>query len=206
MRKLKKLISANVTICFILLLFSLALAGDTVINRRMENLRPDLRHRIHRPIPIICNGPDPAVTALQVNEGVTTRNGRRVGILSITSTLKNIGTKDYTSRRGQQSFSIQVKDPSISGPRSIHIVKSKDFPVLRKGASITLRGTYEIPYFIEWGHRTPRYGECRASLIIYGTISYDPDIFMDANPHNDDCNLKNNTKQKEVKFMVSCPW
>ncbi len=206
MKKFRTLIRTNAVICLTLFLFGSALAGNTVVNRRMENLHPRIRHRIPHPIPLICNGPDPAVQVLKVDKSVITRNGHRVGILAIASTLKNIGRKDYISKRGQQSFSIQVKDPSISGPRAIHIVKSEDFPTLRKGASITLRGRYEIPYFIEWGHRTPRYGECRATLIVYGTITYDPDISIDGNPHNDDCNLNNNMKQIPIKFMVGCPW
>ena len=163
-----------------------------------------------KPIPIppprLCNGPDPAVTSLRVTKSIVVRNGVRTGILRITATLKNVGTQNYVSRPGQQSFAIWVKNPEATGPSSIKVVVSRDFPRLNKGASITISGTYQIPRLVQWNHRQPRYGECKAGRVIWALVSYDPDITMDSNPHNDDCSLRNNKKRYTVKYMVECPW
>ena len=162
-----------------------------------------------RPIPIPlkpCDGPDPGVVSLRVTKSIIVRNGVKIGVLRITSTLKNVGTQDFVSRPGQQAFVIQAKNPAISGPRAYETLARRDFRRLNKGASITLTATYEIPRIIEWGHRERRYGECQAERVIWSFVSYDPDISMDGNPQNDDCNVRNNKKRYTVKYMVECPW
>ncbi len=168
-----------------------------------------------KPIPIPpqkpCDGPDPAVTSLRVTRSIIVRNGLKIGVLRITSTLKNVGARNYISRRNQQAFVIQAKNPAVSGPRAYETLAKREFPRLIKGASITLTATYEIPRLIEWGHRERRYGECQAERVILAYVSYDPDILMDGNPQNDDCNgtgpaQVNNQRRYTVRYMVECPW
>ena len=168
-----------------------------------------------KPIPLPpqrpCEGPDPAVISQKVIKSIVVRNGVKIGVLRITSTLKNVGTQDFVSRPGQQGFVIQAKNPDISGPRAYESLASKDFTRLNKGASITLTATYEIPHIIEWGHRTPRFGECKAERVIMSFVSYDPDILLDSNPQNDDCGgtgpaQGNNMKRHTIRYMVECPW
>ncbi len=158
-----------------------------------------------------CEGPDPAVITLKVTKNVITRDGKKIGVLNITAVMQNIGTKDFVSRPGQQSFVIVIKNPAVSGPRAYETLRSYGFYRLKKGAIVTLRTRYEIPDFIEWGHKNahPSAGRCKAERIVLAYISYDPDILLDSNPQNDDCNgtgpfQTNNGKRWTIKYLYYC--
>jgi hypothetical protein len=149
-----------------------------------------------------CPGPDPAVIRLNIAKSASAGKG----ILNITATVKNIGSQDFVSGAGQQSVLIQSYNKAVSGPSAYERLKKRGFTRLNKGSSLTVPARHELNLFIEWGHRTAHSGECQCERDIIASISLDPDIYMDANTQNDDCNQGNNTKRQTVKYMCQCPW
>lgn len=149
-----------------------------------------------------CPGPDPAVIKLNIVKSATANKG----ILNITTIVKNIGLQDFVSGSGQQSVRIQAYNKAVSGPSAYEQLAKRDFTRLNKGASLTTTARHELNFFIEWGHRTAHTGECQCERDIIAAISLDPDIYMDANKQNDDCNQGNNTKRQTIKYMCQCPW
>jgi hypothetical protein len=155
-----------------------------------------------------CDGPDLSAGRPIISKSVDM--ARKKGILNITGKITNIGKQDFVSNPNQASANIIVYNPGFTGPNAYTYVKKVPISRLNKGQSITLRGRYEISGFIEWNHRNPRTGECQAEVEVIVSVAYDPDIRMDSNPRNDDCNSKNDRCPKvpanTVKYMVECPW
>ena len=144
-------------------------------------------------------GPDLAITSFNVTKSAA-------GRLSIQATVKNIGSADYTSNPNQQSVTLQVYNPSITGPASIKILVTRNFTNLAKGATMTVSANTTLEFFKEWNDPTPDPGECLAERIVSANINFDPDIRMDGNKNNDDTNSSNNTKTETVKYIAECPW
>jgi hypothetical protein len=63
-------------------------------------------------------------------------------------------------------------------------VATKQFVNLAPGATET------VAYERAWNSSSPSEGEFPPSYRLL--ITYDPDIYMDGNPENDDCDLSNN--------------
>ena len=125
--------------------------------------------------PAVCNGPDPYVDEIKY-ELVSASPAYQGGVVRIIAVVKNKGTAPFISGQGQQSIQIFETDNYIS-----NLVHQQEF------VNIELDGTIEAVYQTNWSRgdefRPPFYKVM---------IAYDPDIFIDGNPQNDDCNLGNN--------------
>ncbi|MFN3954351.1 MAG: hypothetical protein ACK4LQ_07830 [Pararhodobacter sp.] len=87
----------------------------------------------------------------------------------ITYGVRNVGSVDYVSGPNQQLLNV-----SMGGRHA----RSFPFQNLRAGQSVQWNETYH-PFEFPSTYRA--------------TVVYDPDIFIDGNPRNDDCNSANNS-------------
>ncbi len=154
-----------------------------------------------------CNGPDPAVVKMVVTKNPAPTATQK-GHVRISARIQNLGKADFVSRRNQQSIMVMAHNAKISGSSGLKTITTRSFANLPKGASIQVTTGYDTWYsgFLGWGWRKPRYGECQAEEELIVMIAYDPDIRMDSNKQNDDCNLNNNKKVYKLRYMVRCPW
>lgn len=121
--------------------------------------------------------PDPKVESIQFE--IVSRSGDFGGDVRITGTVRNAGSF-FDSNPKQQIVQLLEESP---GARPL-IVARRTFVDLAEGESVTLwfqRG---------WDASSPGEGEFPPSYRVL--ISYDPDIFIDGNPANDDCHAENN--------------
>lgn len=126
--------------------------------------------------------------------------------VTLSGTVKNIGSRDFSSSPAQASARLVVHVPGESGPAAYRIVGQRGITTLRRGRALGVSGRFRIPGFIEMGHRTARFGECPAMLTGRVEVAYDPDIHLDGNPRNDDSNHRNDARSFTVRYMAECPW
>jgi len=100
------------------------------------------------------------------------------GKIRITGEVKNVGNAVFESNPGQQQASAQLFEEPAGG-RGVFKAERK-FANLAPGASIF------VSYERAWNTAT----EFPPKFILM--IVYDPDIYIDANKKNDDCNRNNN--------------
>jgi hypothetical protein len=146
-------------------------------------VQPDLRSPTGTKVmkPDLGKCPDPAVTSLEAM--IVSRKTPFSGQVKITAEVKNLGTVAYESAKGQQS--IQLYESPMGGRAKL--VKQRGFLNLGPGE------TLKLSYTRAWNASSPNEGEFPPNY--YAIISYDPDIRMDGNTRNDDCNLNNNRKE-----------
>jgi hypothetical protein len=116
---------------------------------------------------------DPA--AQRINFTVVSRNrpgGLVLGRVRITGVVKNAGSAAYISGPRQQSILLY---------EDARLVASAPFQNLAVGQEV--RVSFVRDWYSGWEF-PPTY-----RLI----IAYDPDIYLDGNPNNDDCNAANNS-------------
>lgn len=101
------------------------------------------------------------------------------GNITFTAIIKNVGA-DYRSNDGQQSISL-IQIPPAGQSVTLESEKFKD---LDAGETIELRYTHQ-------GWRASQ--EFPPSFRV--RIGFDPDLYIDGNPHNDDSNTENNMKE-----------
>ena len=101
------------------------------------------------------------------------------GNITFKAVIKNVGD-DYRSGEGQQTISLSEKP---AGGQSITL-ESKKFKDLDAGETIELQYTHQ-------GWRASQ--EFPSSFRV--RIGFDPDLYIDGNPHNDDSNSDNNTRE-----------
>ncbi len=124
-------------------------------------------------LPPACE--DPAVVALDISQS-NLADGRVRIIVDVT--VKNIGGSAFLSNPGQQALYLY---------RNGTLVANWAWEDLAKGASFTRRFTFTV-----------RRTTAAQTYSLKAQISYDPDIFLDANPNNDDCKSDDNSKTKSV--------
>lgn len=129
-----------------------------------------------KPLPLKVKGIDPAAIELKVV--VKKKINAFEADIAIVGTIKNIGTDDFKSGKGQQSVTLNEHP---QGTKSQTLV-TRQFTNLKSGEQFTLEVTRRWRLSDEF---PPDF-----SL----QINYDPDIFIDGNPHNDDVNSKDNRK------------
>lgn len=103
---------------------------------------------------------------------------------TITGTVKNIGTKDFSSSEGQQF--IYLYEKPLGGTATPLL--SLPFTNLAAGDSLF------VTYTRNWDASSPVEGEFPPDYIL--SIMYDPDITTDGNENNDDVNNDNNSLTK----------
>jgi len=122
--------------------------------------------------------PDPAVEAIDME--IVSLTSRFEGQVRITGRMKNLGGP-FDSGAGQQS--LQLYEQYTGG-----LVAHVDFEDLDLGE------TLEVSYVRHWNASSPSEGEFPPKYMV--VISYDPDIYMDGNERNDDCNSDNNVLER----------
>jgi len=162
----------------------------------MAVIKPDMRVRadLLRP-PAACI--DPA--AFEIRFEIVRRDSQFRGRIRITGVVKNIGNKAFQSGPNQAAaylYQLPAGVPPASATGGT-IVAQQPFTNLAVGATLNL--SWER----DWDSSSPNEGEFPNSYRLL--ISYDPDIYMDANKDNDDCNQNNNKKERngsEINDML----
>jgi hypothetical protein len=117
-----------------------------------------------------CDGPDPRAKTIEYS--LVENLGSGAATIEIKGTVDNFGPEDFLSGPNQQS--LQLYEGSS-------LVATTPFQNLASDAEIT------VEYTRSWS-LNDEFKPDRYTLI----VGYDPDIFIDGNPDNDDCNLTNN--------------
>jgi len=117
------------------------------------------------------NCPDPAAETVEFQ--LLSRDSLREfqGRVQITGTVRNRGAAAFESGSNQQSVQLYEND---------RLVASRSFQTLASGVSVQVSFSRPWSAAMEF---PPTY-----RLV----ISYDPDIYLDGNPKNDDCGRQNN--------------
>lgn len=139
----------------------------------LENIfqRPD------RPFDQKCDGPDPRAASIDyqlVSEDVPGISGR----VRVSGAIDNFGRTAFTSSSGQQTAQLLMDGT---------VVDEWDFVNLLLGEQLVLQ--HELDWDV-----TREFQPAQFTL----RILYDPDIFSDGNPLNDDCNTDNNERSRSA--------
>lgn len=124
-----------------------------------------------RPIPL-CNV-DPA--AQKIDYQILYKTAQFRGRVRITGQIKNIGRLRYTTNPNQQTVLLY---------EGTNLVASQNFQNLDVGQTVS------VSFERMWDASSPSEGEFPPEYKIL--IVYDPDITLDGNRMNDDCNTANN--------------
>jgi hypothetical protein len=155
------------------------------------------------PFPLPCNGPDLAVSTPNIK--AENYNGQWWVVTR--AKVTNQGTKDFVSKPGQARILLICKRLWIPGDQTV--MDRAAITGLKKGANMDAGGSFQLPDFLKAGCDTPlKPNECCREVQIILKIVYDPDIRMDGNPANDDCNARNDswpdTPDTRLKYTISC--
>ena len=126
--------------------------------------------------------PDPA--AHELGFSIVSRTSQFAGRVRIVGTARNVGAAPYESGPNQQSLQLYESIPGGT-PR---MVAQQAFQNLAPGAEVSVR------YERDWNSSSPAEGEFPPSYKLM--VVYDPDIRLDSNTKNDDCNNANNSKER----------
>lgn len=150
---------------------------------KKEVMQPGIAARVEQLKPLTACI-DPA--AFEIRFDIVRRDSRFQGRVRITGVVKNIGNKAFQSGSNQAAaYLYQLPPGATSGG---NIVAQQQFTNLAVGETLNL--IWER----DWNSSSPSEGEFPNSYRLI--ISYDPDIYMDANKDNDDCNGNNNQKDR----------
>jgi len=120
-----------------------------------------------------CDGPDPAAREI---EFVTTETATGHDV-TIRGRIQNLGMQEFQSGPGQQAIQL-YEDGTLVATQEFEDLLIGDTEVLTFQRSVA-SGTEFLPTY---------------RLL----ITYDPDIFIDGNPQNDDCNTGNNSLERNL--------
>ncbi|ACI21234.1 MULTISPECIES: hypothetical protein [Thermodesulfovibrio] len=179
---MKKLFTYLSILSLILFVFSLAYA-ETPPQPKDQLKSPVDKDKLKqiKPIPP-PKCPDPAVQRIDFT--VVSKTSQFSGKVRITGVVKNMGVEPYISGPNQQA--VYLYEIPMGG--KANLVATKKFQNLNPGQEIT------VSYERNWNASSPSEGEFPPSYRV--VIAYDPDIRMDSNPKNDDCNMNNNQKER----------
>jgi hypothetical protein len=161
--------------------------GPTILKPIPTPTIPGIRPTIP---PVVKECRDPAAFSLKYK--VVAKDPKwptTQGRIRIEGVVKNVGNAVFESDPRQASA--QLYETPASGPAS---VKAKqDIPRLDPGATIMLH------YETAWNTAT----EFPPKYVLQ--LTYDPDIYIDANPKNDDCN-RNNNRMELTGQQINTSW
>jgi hypothetical protein len=154
-----------------------------------------LRARPEKPLPVdalsapptqkgmLATGcPDPA--AYDIRFQIVHRKDKFNGRVRITGIIKNIGNKTFIPIHNQTNAYLYEMSPGTSTGGKI--LAQKVITTLTPGAELSLSCERD------WTITPTSGGELPPGYRLQ--ILYDPDVYKNTTPSNDDCNLKNNTK------------
>lgn len=122
-------------------------------------------------VPPSCQQMDPR--AKEIEYSLVSRTSESAGTILVKGVVDNFGLADYLSSPGQQSVQLWA-DSSM--------IVEVPFEDLAVGETVT------IEHERIWDANS----ELPAAVHYMLLVTYDPDIFDDGNPNNDDCQLGNN--------------
>lgn len=125
----------------------------------------------------VCGGPDPAAISIEFTK--LTEPLPNTGTVRITGMVTNIGLANYVSGPEQQIVEL-LEDGKV--------VETTEFQNLAAGESVSV--SHERAWSTADEFQPDNYTV---------RIVYDPDIFMDGNVANDDCNMGNNSKTRDAQ-------
>ena len=138
-----------------------------------------------KPLPApkpVLQCPDPAVTSIDF--ALVSRASRFAGQVQVTGKVKNVGAAHYVSRPDQQV--VQLYEIAPGGrPR---LVAQRAFQNVAPGEELS------VSFTRAWDASSPAEGEFAPTYRV--VIAYDPDIRLDGNPRNDDCNARNDARDR----------
>lgn len=111
-----------------------------------------------------CEGADPAITIISVSDTEPP--------LTYTVTIENQGTTDFISNANQQAVYFYING---------NFVDERPFP----GNDLLVDASFDVSFIDTFA--TPD------SSVLRFLIIYDPDILIDGNDENDDCDTDNNS-------------
>lgn len=123
---------------------------------------------------------DPA--AVEIRFDIVRRDSQFAGRVRINGVVKNIGNKTFQSGPNQAAAYLYQLPPGATSGGTL--VAQQPFTYLAVGDAIN------VSWERDWNSSSPNEGEFPNSYRLI--IVYDPDIYMDANKDNDDCNGNNN--------------
>lgn len=136
---------------------------------------------------------DPAATEIRFE--IVRRDSQFTGRIRITGVVKNIGNKAFQSGPNQAAAYLYQLPPGATSGGTL--VAQQPFTDLAVGNALN------VSWERDWNSSSPNEGEFPNSYRLL--IVYDPDIYMDANKENDDCNGNNNQKDRngsEINDML----
>ncbi|MBU0485996.1 MAG: hypothetical protein KKB30_15945 [Proteobacteria bacterium] len=176
------------SLLFLLVFFFVgtSFAGPVVDSSKLKGrtTNKDLQRATVKPIKNIRvrSCPDPAAYAIDFR--IVNRGSQFAGTVEIMGTVKNVGTASYESGANQQMA--QLYEAPLGGAG--RLVASQSFQNLTAGQTVT------VSYTRQWNASSPSEGEFPPNYKLL--VVYDPDISMDGNAKNDDCNGVNNQKER----------
>ncbi len=154
---------------------------------QLQLVKPiDARVRMVPPGGLVTVKPciDPA--AFEVRFDIVQRHDTWKALMKITGVVKNVGNQPFVSDPRQAVAYLYELPPGATTGGTLRAQKQfGDLPV---------GGTVEVSWEREWNSSSPSEGEFPPSYRLL--IGYDPDIYMDANKQNDDCDQSNNSKTR----------
>ncbi|MEN9253393.1 MAG: hypothetical protein Q6K26_00745 [Gloeomargarita sp. SZTDM-1c_bins_89] len=126
--------------------------------------------------------PDPAVQA--INFKLLNRTSRFRGQVQIIGVVRNQGSAPYQSAPNQQIVALYEQVPGSPA----RLVAQQPFLNLAPGEQV------QVIFERDWNSSSPAEGEFPPTYLV--TINYDPDIYIDGNPGNDDCRTTNNRLER----------
>ncbi|MDI1472665.1 MAG: hypothetical protein QMD43_07235 [Thermodesulfovibrio sp.] len=164
-----------------LFMFSIAIA-ETQIPQPKDTLKSPVDTDKLKQVKPLPKCPDPAVEKIDFT--IISKTSQFSGKVRITGVVKNAGLAPYISGANQQA--VYLYEIPMGG--TARLVAQKKFQNLNPGQQVII--TYER----NWNASSPAEGEFPPSYKVI--IAYDPDIRLDGNPQNDDCNVNNNQKER----------
>jgi hypothetical protein len=138
-------------------------------------------------------GPDPS--AHEIKFEIVERYSQFKGKIRVTGIVMNIGPKTFQASP-QQAKAILYELPSGVQPEHAPIGKIVD---QKEFTSLAPKETLELTYELDWNSSPAAQGAFPTSYRLL--IKYDPIIFKDDNPNNDDCNRDNNKKNRSGMWI-----
>ena len=126
---------------------------------------------------VLSNCPDPA--AHRIDFSIVQRTSQFAGRVKIVGVVKNVGQAAYESGPNQQDMYIYENN---------RLVARQPFHNLAPGQEVT------VQHERAWNSSSPAEGEFPPAYKL--AVSYDPDIYIDGNPKNNDCRSANNQKER----------
>lgn len=129
---------------------------------------------------------DPA--AFEIRFEIVRRVTQFTGRVRITGVVKNVGNAAFSCNAGALQASAHLYELTPGATTGGTLRGHTDF------SALAVNGTVTVSFERDWNSSSPSEGEFPPSYMLM--VVYDPDILLDSNTANDDCNTSNNRKSR----------